>query len=37
MEGQLLVPSPRSLHPNLVVFCSPADLDTVEAAEDHGG
>jgi RES domain-containing protein len=32
----LLVPSARSEHPNLVVFCGPAGPDAFEAVKDHG-
>lgn len=32
----LLVPSARSAHPNLVVFCGPAGPAAVDAVRDHG-
>jgi hypothetical protein len=32
----LTVPSARSEHPNIVVFCDPAGLEAVEAVRDHG-
>ena len=32
----LLVPSARSAHPNLVVFCGVAGMEAVEVERDHG-
>lgn len=32
----LLVPSARSEHPNLVVFCGPARPEAIEIVSDHG-